>query len=113
MNDLGWRSHIDSRLNSQDESLHAIKDSLEDRRGHIDRRLNLQDEALHAIKGTLEEHIESERTIDKKIEPILDAMHAMQTGIKVIGWIGSKVTAVSLLVAAAIGAIAAWKGFRF
>jgi len=83
-----------------------------DWRGHIDRRLNAQDATLNGIKTNLDGHIRTTAELKKKVEPVVDAMETMQTGIKVIGWIGSKITAIGLFAAAIIGAIAAWKGFR-
>jgi len=84
-----------------------------DWRGHIDRRLNAQDATLNGIKITLDGHIKTTAELRKTVEPVAEAMETMQTGIKVIGWIGSKITAIGLFVAAVIGGFAAWKGFKW
>ena len=83
-----------------------------DWRGHIDRRLNDQDAKLIDIKGTLDGHIKTTDGFRQKVEPVAEAMETMKGGIKVIGWIGSKITAIGLFLAALVGAFAAWKGIK-
>jgi uncharacterized coiled-coil protein SlyX len=79
-----------------------------DWRGHIDRRLNAQDQTLNGIKKTLEAHITTTQELREKMEPVAEAMQTMKSGIKVIGWLGSKVSALIAGLLAVFGAITAW-----
>lgn len=79
---------------------------------HVDRRLDSQDDTLRNIVIKLDSHIVDLGAVKKQVTPVVEAIDAMQGGIRVIGWIGSKVTAVAALIAAVVGAIVAWKNWK-
>lgn len=79
-----------------------------DWRGHIDRRLNVQDQTLSGIQSTLDDHIAVVGDLKEKVEPIISSMDTMKSGIKVIGWLGSKVSALIAGALALFGALTAW-----
>lgn len=83
-----------------------------DWRVHVDNRLDKQDKAALRIEGKLDTHIEATRKLEAKVTPVVETIDAMSAGVKVIGWIGSKMTAIGLFIAAIIGAVAAWKGWK-
>lgn len=85
-----WKNHVDNRLDIQDSTLSGIKENIGD------------------VKTNLDAHIETTKQLRLKVEPVAEAMQTMKAGIKVIGWLGSKVSA---LIAAALtffGALTAW-----
>jgi hypothetical protein len=86
--------------------------SLDALQKHVDGRLASQDAILKSINEKLDAHIVFAKDRFSSVEPIVEAMETMQTGIKVIGWIGSKATAIAALVAAVLGALVAWKGWK-
>jgi hypothetical protein len=80
-------------------------------REHVDRRLSEQDSVLGhqgtLLKGIdlkLDGHITFAKERFEKVEPVVEAMEGMKTGIKVIGWVGSKATAIGAAVVAIVGA---------
>jgi hypothetical protein len=85
--------------------------SLDALQKHVDTRLNAQDTALASITNKLDGHITYAKEELGKVKPVVEAMETMQTGIKVIGWIGSKATAIATLVTGIFAAILAWKGY--
>jgi 2-oxoglutarate dehydrogenase complex dehydrogenase (E1) component-like enzyme len=77
---------------------------------HVDGRLDKQDAALQEINKKLDKHVQTVKIDMEKVQPVVEAMDSMKTGIKVIGWIGNKVAAIAVVVTAIIGTIIAWKG---
>jgi hypothetical protein len=59
---------------------------------------------LKAIDEKLDSHIAFAKAGFAKTEPVVEAMEGMKTGIKVIGWIGSKAAVVGAFLAAMVGA---------
>jgi hypothetical protein len=79
-----------------------------DWRGHIDKRLNAQDQTLSGIRSTLDGHIRTTQELREKVEPVVASLETMKSGIKVIGWLGSKVSALIAGALALFGALTAW-----
>jgi hypothetical protein len=84
----------------------------EQRWAHVDNRLTDQDKTLHGIAVKLDSHIIATKDLKDKVTPVVDAMEAMQGGIRVIGWLGSKVAAIGVAVAAIFGALTAWHNWK-
>jgi hypothetical protein len=77
-------------------------------RDHVDKRFSDQDTTLNGIRVDLSAHIVKTDEFKKEVKPALDAITTMQSGVRVIGWIGSKVAAFAAVLLAIFGAITAW-----
>lgn len=66
-------------------------------------------EITRETAAKLGRHIESTEELRKKVNPVVEAMETMQSGIRVIGWLGGSFKWVASIVGACAAAWVAWK----
>jgi len=90
----------------------VVRSDFDQWRHHVDKRLDSQDDTLTGISDKLDKHIESTAELKQQVTPVVDAMDTMRNGIKVMGWIGSKATAIGGAIATIVAGLAAWHNWK-
>lgn len=78
-------------------------------RVQVDRTLADQNDMLASIDTELKQHIAFAKDRFERVDPVVEALDGMKAGIRVIGWIGSKASAIGAFFAAIITAFFVWK----
>jgi hypothetical protein len=78
-------------------------------RVRVDKTLADQNTMLSSIDSELKQHITFAKERFERVEPVVEALDGMKSGIKVIGWIGSKASALAAFFAATVTAFFVWK----
>ena len=81
-------------------------------RSHVDSRLDTQDRTLNGIDRKLDGHITATKALTDRILPIVDDHEAMRGGIKVLGWIGKPLGWAAAITAGVATAWATWHGTK-
>lgn len=89
-----WKRHVDDHINL------------------VSKMLEVNTKVTQETSEKLDTHIETTRQLQVKVAPVIEAMETMKGGIRVIGWIGSKATALIIIASSLLGIILGWRQWK-